>query len=213
MAESSTIVGVVGDVALDVYGAPTLVVYHAHRQFADDRNWALTQVVAGDVPPERLLAAVREAVARLDPELVVHRAAPMADVVGRGSEPRAIRARADGRVRRRGAVACDVGLYGVLAYTVRQRTQEIGIRLALGATTTQVRGLVLRQAAVVLAAGLAVGIGGALALGRWLSSLAFQVSPSDPRIMVATALLLTLTGLVSAWLPPVARPASNRRRR
>jgi ABC-type antimicrobial peptide transport system permease subunit len=88
-----------------------------------------------------------------------------------------------------------VGLYGVLAYSVRQRTQEIGIRLALGATAPQVRRLVLRQAAAV------VGIGGALALGQWLSSLVFQVSPSDPRILGAMALLLGVTGLLAAWLP------------
>ena len=78
------IIGVVGDVTLDVYGAPTLVVYHAHRQFADNRNWALTQVVATELPPERILANVRAEIAALDPELVVHRAAPMTEVVGRG---------------------------------------------------------------------------------------------------------------------------------
>ena len=201
------IVGVVGDVALDVYGAPTLVVYHAHRQFANNRNWALTQIVAADVPPERLTATVRGAVARLDPELVVHRAAPMAEVVGRGRSRERFAVLLMGAFAGVALLLAMVGLYGVLAYTVRERRQEIGIRLALGATTTQVRALVLRQAAVVLAVGLAVGIGGALALGRWLSSLAFQVSPSDPRIILATALLLTVTGLVSAWLP--ARRASR----
>jgi len=201
------IVGVVGDVVLDVYGAPALVVYHAHRQFADDRNWALSHVVAGSLPPERLLPAVRDAVARLDPELVVHRASSMADVVRLGTSRERFALVLMGAFAGVALLLSMVGLYGVLAYTVRQRTQEIGIRLALGATTTQVRGLVLRQAAVVLAAGLAVGIGGAIALGRWLSSLAFQVSPSDPRILAFTAAVLTLTGLFSAWLP--ARRASR----
>jgi ABC-type antimicrobial peptide transport system permease subunit len=94
-----------------------------------------------------------------------------------------------------------LGLYGVLTYTVRQRTQEIGIRIALGASRAQVRALVLRQAALVLGIGLLCGLVGALLLGRWLSSLVFQISPSDPRIMVATAALLTLVGFVAAWLP------------
>jgi ABC-type antimicrobial peptide transport system permease subunit len=84
---------------------------------------------------------------------------------------------------------------------VRRRTQEIGIRIALGASRAQVRALVLRQAALVLGIGLLCGLVGALLLGRWLSSLVFQISPSDPRIMVATAALLTLVGFVAAWLP------------
>lgn len=100
-----------------------------------------------------------------------------------------------------------MGLYGVLAYTVRQRTQEFGVRMALGATAAQVRVLVLRQAAVVLAIGLVVGIAGAMALGRWLSFFAFEISPSDPRILLATVFLLTATGLLAAWLP--ARRASR----
>ena len=65
----------------------------------------------------------------------------------------------------------------------------------------------LRQAVLVLAVGLVIGTAGALALGRWLSSLTFQVSPSDPRILGATALLLAGTGLLAAWLP--ARRASR----
>ena len=100
-----------------------------------------------------------------------------------------------------------LGLYGVLAYTVRQRTQEIGIRMALGATATQVRVVVLRQAALVLAIGLVVGIAGALVLGRWLTSLVFEISPADPEYFWPTASLLTFTGLLAAWLP--ARRASR----
>jgi putative ABC transport system permease protein len=94
-----------------------------------------------------------------------------------------------------------IGLYGVLSYTVRQRTHEIGIRIALGATAVQMGVLVLQQAVVVLGIGLVVGTFGALVLGRWLSSLVFEISPWDPRILLVSALLLTITGLVSAWLP------------
>jgi predicted permease len=201
------IIGVVGDVMVDIYGKPTAAVYTAHRQFAANRNWGLTQVVATDGPPERILPAVRAAVAAMDPDLVVYRATAMRDVVGRGAS------RERFALVLMGAFACvsltlaAIGLYGVLAYTVRQRTQEIGIRIALGATSAQVRALVLRQAATILAIGLATGIVGALVLGRWLSSLVFQVSPWDPHILVATALLLAFTGLVSAWLP--ARRASR----
>ena len=195
------IVGVVGDVALDVYGAPTMVVYHAHRQFAGNRNWALTQVVAAELPVESVLRSVRDAVATLDPELVVHRPTPMADVIDRGASRERFALVLMGTFALISLLLAALGLYGVLAYTVRQRTREIGIRIALGATAAQARALVFRQAAVVVGLGLAAGLGGALMLGRWLAALAFGISPSDPRILMATALLLTLVAIIAAWLP------------
>jgi ABC-type antimicrobial peptide transport system permease subunit len=73
--------------------------------------------------------------------------------------------------------------------------------MALGATAAHVRRLVLRQAALVVGIGTAVGIGGALMIGHWLSSLVYQTSPRDPRIFVATTLLLMVVALLSAWLP------------
>jgi predicted permease len=195
------IIGVVGDVMVDVYGRPTAAVYSAHRQFAANRNWGLTQVVATEGSPERILPAVRAAVAAIDPELVVYRAAAMTDVVGRGASRERFALVLMGAFAAVSLTLAAIGLYGVLAYTVRQRTREIGIRIALGATRAQLRGLVFRQAALILAIGLAAGIGGALALGRWLASLLFEVSPWDPRILLATAALLTITGLAAAWLP------------
>lgn len=205
------IIGVVGDVALDAHGTlagrPEWFVYFAHRQFAGNRNWALTQVVATELPPDRVLPAVRAEVAALDPELVVHNVAPMTEVVGRGVSRERFALVLMGAFAAVALTLAALGLYGVLAYMVRLRTQEIGIRIALGATVAQVRVLVLRQAATVVGIGVVAGIGGALILGRWLSSLVFEISPSDPRIIVATALLLTITALLSAWLP--ARRASQ----
>ena len=196
-----SIIGVVGDVAFDVYGAPALVVYHAHRQFADNRNWPLTQVVAAQVPPERLVEPVRAAIARLDPELAVHHVAAMADVVGRSSSRERFAFILMGAFATVALMLAALGLYGVLAYGVRQRTREIGIRMALGANAAEVRALVLKQAAVILATGVAAGAAGAMVLSRWLSALVFETSPSDPRILLGTAALLTITGLVAAWLP------------
>ena len=195
------IIGVVGDVALDVYGTPTMIVYRPHRQFAGNRNWALTQVVAADRPPQALLDDIRREVAAIDPELVVHRPATMADVVERGTGRERFALVLMGAFAVVALGLATLGLYGVLAYAVRQRTSEIGIRLALGATAGQVRALVLRQAAIVVVCGVVAGAAGALLLGRRLDALAFGIAPSDPRIVLASAVLLAAVALVAAWVP------------
>ena len=191
---SREIIGVVGDVTIDVYGEPTAAVYSAHRQFAGNRNWVMTQVVATDVRPESVLAAVRAVVADMDPQLVVHRAAAMNEIVGRGTSRERFALVLIGAFAAVSLTLAAIGLYGMLAYMVRQRTPEIAIRIALGATAARVRGLVLRQAALVLGVGVVAGMAMALVLGRWLSSLLFQTSPSDPRVVLATAVVLIITG-------------------
>jgi predicted permease len=195
------IIGVVSDVKLDAHGTAFPAVYHAHRQFAGHQTWALMQVVATEFPPERIVAAVRAEVAALDAQLVVFRVAPMAEVVGTGVARERFALVLIGTFAIVAVALAGIGLYGVLAYSVRQRTQEFGIRMALGATAAHVRRLVLRQAALVVGIGTAVGIGGALMIGHWLSSLVYQTSPCDPRIFVATTLLLIVVALLSAWLP------------
>ncbi len=94
-----------------------------------------------------------------------------------------------------------LGFYGMLGYSVRQRTREIGVRIALGATAAQIRQLVLRQTTLFLGAGLVAGIGGSLALGGFLKSLVFGISPTDPRILAVAAVSLVATALLAAWLP------------
>lgn len=201
------IIGVVGDVTLDVYGAPSLPVYHAHRQFGSDRNWTLTQVVATQVPPDRLLGNVRDVVAKLDPELVVHRAAPMTEVVGRGTQRERFALVLMASFAAVSLLLATLGLYGVVGYAVRERTQEIGIRIALGATAARIKLMVLQEAGLPLLAGTGIGAIGALLLGRGLTTMTFGISPSDPRILLAAAGLLMLTGILAAWLP--ARRASR----
>jgi predicted permease len=195
------VIGVVGDVALDVYGTPTMVVYRAHRQYADNRNWALTQVVTVERDIDALLEAVRAVVRALDPELVVHRPVAMTDIVGRGAGRERFALVLMGAFALVALVLAVLGLYGVLAYSVSQRTTEIGIRLALGATAAHVRRLVLGQATHVVGLGIVVGLAGAALLGRWLASLTFEIAPSDPRILLASASVLALVALCAAWLP------------
>ena len=106
-----------------------------------------------------------------------------------------------------GLLLAGIGVYGVLAYYVSQRTRELGIRVALGASKSRIVGLVLRQSATPVAIGLALGIAGSLASGRLLSDLLFEVKPGDPAVIVAIAGLLLSVALLSSWLP--ARRASR----
>jgi predicted permease len=104
------------------------------------------------------------------------------------------------------ALAC-VGIYGIMAYTVAQRTNEIGIRLALGARRGQVRGMVLRESGWLAVAGVAVGILVALGLGRLVESLLYGVKATDPLSVLGASLLLLAVALSSGWIP--ARRASR----
>ena len=94
-----------------------------------------------------------------------------------------------------------VGLYGVIAYSVTQRTRELGVRMTLGATTPQVVGLVLRQALRLSAAGIGLGLAGAVVLTRFLQPLLYQVSLTDRVTFVGVPLLLVLVTFVAAWAP------------
>ena len=94
-----------------------------------------------------------------------------------------------------------VGLYGVLAYTVAQRTREIGLRMALGAGPAQVRGMVLRQVGVMTAIGAAVGLAGAIAASRGAGALLYQLEGSDPAVLTLSAVVLALVALTAGFVP------------
>jgi putative ABC transport system permease protein len=94
-----------------------------------------------------------------------------------------------------------VGLFGVLSVSVRQRTREIGIRLALGARAPRVLGLVVRQGMIAAAAGLAAGLALALAATRLMSGLLYQVKPADPATLLGVAGVTLAVALLASWLP------------
>ena len=94
-----------------------------------------------------------------------------------------------------------IGIYGLMAYTVEQRTQEIGIRLALGAEASQVRNMIVRQGMALALAGVVVGIGAAWALSRLIESLLFGVKARDPMVFISVPLVLSAVALLAVWLP------------
>ena len=94
-----------------------------------------------------------------------------------------------------------VGIYGIMAYTVAQRTNEIGIRLALGARREQVRGMVLREAGGLAVLGVVSGVAVALVLGRVVKSMLYGVQPADPVSLAGAAGLLIVVALLAGWVP------------
>jgi len=100
-----------------------------------------------------------------------------------------------------GTLLAAVGLYGMLTYAVSQRSQEIGIRMALGARRGEVLRMVLRQGMILVAVGMVAGLVGALALGRLMRSQLFNVSPADPATFVIIAVWFSAVGFLSCWLP------------
>jgi ABC-type antimicrobial peptide transport system permease subunit len=94
-----------------------------------------------------------------------------------------------------------VGIYGVMSYIVSQRTGEIGVRLALGADSGAVAGMIVRQGGTVALAGIALGLMGALAASRVMASLLYRVSPRDPVVFAVTTTTLLAVALVACWLP------------
>ncbi|MFZ3246775.1 MAG: FtsX-like permease family protein, partial [Candidatus Acidiferrales bacterium] len=94
-----------------------------------------------------------------------------------------------------------VGIYGVISYGVTQRTREIGVRMALGAQPANVLRMVIREGMLLAAAGIIGGIAGALALGRVLQSLLFEVKPTDPATLISVAVVLALVALAACYIP------------
>ena len=195
------IVGVVGDVAVDAEGRFEPYVYHAHRQYAGERNWALTQTVLANGDAERLQADIRRTVTSLDPQLVVFRPTMLADAIGRGEAQRLFTLRMLASFAGVALVLAALGLFGVLSYGVRLRTREFGIRMALGAEPGSVRGMVLREALRVTGIGIALGLAGSVALSRVIASVAFHTNPLEPAVITGVVAFVALVAALAAYAP------------
>jgi putative ABC transport system permease protein len=198
---TNEIIGVVGDVAVDAEGAEGMYVYYPHRQFAGERVWSLTQVVRTSGPPDAVRPAVRQAVAAIDPLLVMHRPSLFAEAIGRSEAQRAFTLKILASFALVALALSALGIFGVLSYGVRLRSKEFGIRMALGASAGEIRAMVLRQGLTVTAIGIGAGLIGALALSRLMGSLVFHVSTLDPVVLTGSAAFMVLIASLAAYLP------------
>jgi len=195
------IVGVVEDVPTTVRGRLQPIVYHAHAQFAGNRNWSLRYVVKLRGPDAGFVTRAREVLAELDPNLVLYEPRSLSDVL---AEKRAADRFAMTLLAAFAAVAlllASVGIYGVLAQSVGRRRHELGVRVALGARGRDVRAMVVRQGVALAFGGVTAGLVAAAVGTRWLSSLVFEVSVRDPVVFTVVPLVVLLVAAAASWIP------------
>jgi putative ABC transport system permease protein len=166
-----------------------------------DRQRNVAILIRSSRDPLGLAAAAREAAREIDPSITVYEVATMSERVGRAIE----RSRFAGWMMTIFAglalTLASVGLYGLMAYTVRRQTREIGVRIALGARPGDVAGMVVRRGMALVSVGMGVGLVAALALTRLLQTLLFEVSAVDPITFLAVAAALGAVALIACYIP------------
>src|SRR5437016_10116847 len=197
--EWMTVVGVVGDIrqsGLDQEAAPH--VYAPYLQTPLRRSGVLLRT-SGE--PLSLVAAVRSQVNVIDPDQPIYNIHTMEELIAGSMSGRRLNLMLLTVFAFTALALAGVGIYGVISYAVTQRTREIGIRMALGAQSSDVLKLIVKQGMVPVMIGMALGIAGALALTRVMASLLFGTSATDPLTFALIALLLSGVALLACWIP------------
>ncbi len=199
----ATIIGVVEDTknaGMDKPAGPELYLpSHQIAQFGLSTN--MNFVVRSDGDPRAVAPSIRGVIREVDPSLPVYGLSPMSEVVAKSMvQPRFLSlllATFSGIA----LFLAAIGIYGVMAYSVAQRTQEIGVRMALGAQRLHVLRLVFSQGFVLLMIGMVIGLGGAFALTRLLRTLLFEITPTDPLTYSGVAALLIIVAFLACYVP------------
>jgi putative ABC transport system permease protein len=194
-----TIVGIAADVRVQGARQPARV-----ETFIP--YWQLTEpgmnvILKADGDPALLSAPLRRAVAELDRTVPVAGITTLEAIVGESIDQPRFLALLAGAFAALALTLAAIGLYGVMAYTVSQRTIEIGVRMALGASTAEVFRLIVGEGLRLTAVGIALGVAGSVGVGRLLTSLLFGVGPGDPRTFAVTAAMLVMVGVVACVIP------------
>ena len=207
------IIGVVGDVRNGgLNNDPGPMMYIPQAQVPDAANalnvglTPISWVVRTQVEPRSVSDAVQEQL-RQASGLPVSNVRTMSDVVSTSTSRQQFNMWLMTVFGGSALLLAAIGIYGLMAYSVEQRTQEIGIRLALGAPATSVKNMIVRQGMTLTLVGVVVGVGSAYLLSRFVSSFLFGVTATDPLIFVAVPLVLSAVALLAVWLP--ARRASR----
>ena len=193
------IVGVVGDVRQ--YGLDADMTTQMYEPFDQAPfHWAMI-VMRTELPQASVAATLRSVVHELDPDQPIAKVWTVSELIGETVATRRFSTLLLVGFALGALLLSAIGLYGTIAYSVGQRTREIGVRMAMGARSGQVQASVLRSGLLIAAAGVALGAFGALAAGRLLESFVFDVSPRDPVTLVGVAVLMLAVAALASWLP------------
>jgi putative ABC transport system permease protein len=208
----STVIGIVADARLGGVAEPVPPTFYVTFAQLEERGWAWTRrsffVLARtqeDAAP--LAGAVRRVVASIDPSIPLYNVATLEQRMARTLEPARFNTVLLALLGGAGLLLAAVGIYGVIAYFATQRTSEIGIRMALGASRSDVVLLVVRQAIVPVLVGVCAGAGGARLASRAIATQLVNVRPTDPATFIAVVSILMIVGLCAALIP--ARRAAS----
>ena len=197
--ETQEIIGVVADVKNDdLDEAVDPIAYSPYAQNA----WStMSLVIRGTQDPTRLASAVRSEVQALDPNLPVSNIKPVRQMIDERISPKRLMTYILAVFGLIALLLASVGIYGVMSYAVTQRTQEIGVRMALGAQAVDVLKLVIKNGMTMALVGVAIGLAGAYALTRLLANLLFKVAPTDLVTFAAVSISLIVVALVACYIP------------
>jgi len=194
------IVGLIRNIVYsDVKGKPRALFYTPYRQ--DTTLGYLHFYVRAARSPEQMLREVPTVMKQLDPNLPIEEVKTMPQQIRQNVYLDRMISLLSTAFAALATLLAAVGLYGVLAYTVSRRTREIGVRMALGADASRVRGMVLRQVAIMTLVGALIGLAAAFALGRTAQSLLFGLSPHDPMVVIVSVLVLAAVALTAGFMP------------
>jgi putative ABC transport system permease protein len=194
------VLGVVGDTKTVELTAPPRPTIYIPAAQALEYNSAMNWVVRGNLSPA-FAAELRRAIAEMDPHQRVDRVRTMDEILSSTTADSRFDAWLFGAFAALALALTAIGIYGLLSFTVARRTNEFGTRMALGASRGDVLFLVLKQGVMLTAVGLAVGLAGALVLGRSLSSLLFGIGATDPLSFAAVSVVLLGVGVLASYIP------------
>jgi predicted permease len=193
------VVGVVGEVrqaGLD-HDPPMMVYEHFWRI----QPAAMSLVLRTQSEASATARAIRAVISAADPEMAVSPARTMEQIVGESVAARRFELSLAVAFAIAALLLASLGIYGVISFAVARRTPEIGIRIALGASRSQLLAMVVRQGMTPVVLGLGAGVAAALAGGRWIASELYGVSPGDPATISAVAVMLLAVALAACWVP------------
>jgi predicted permease len=193
------IIGVVGDAKTEsLNGAPEPALYSA---FWQGPSFYITGLVRSSADAGTVTRAIRAQVAAVDPALPVFHLRPMRDAVDASAARQRLAANVVGGFALSALLLAMIGIYGVIAYAVRDRQRELGIRIALGAPRAGVVGLVLRDGLSIVGIGIVIGILVSAAASRVLSGLLYGITATDVETYALASIVLVAVSAVAAWLP------------